>query len=150
MSETQWDIQEIKRLKKKQLIQYNLLMLLLFALMVYFIENGRVFVLLGLFGVVFWIIAANSLYTLITGKPLGTKTSRRVQEFDRNRLGEKRWKRRTMIGAVILSVVSVVFTIYLFIGGFDTVRMSFSINAFPFIFVWAGSNLGEIIRISYL
>ena len=35
MDETQWDIQEVKHLKKEQVIQNNLVMLLLFVLLVF-------------------------------------------------------------------------------------------------------------------
>ena len=88
MDETQWDIQEVKHLKKKQLVQYNIVMLLLFVLFGYFSENGNTSLLFGVFCVLVWIVVAITLYTLMTGKPIGTKTSRRVQVFDRNRLGE--------------------------------------------------------------
>ncbi|GGM18359.1 hypothetical protein GCM10011351_00180 [Paraliobacillus quinghaiensis] len=86
MDETQWDIKEVKRLKKKQLVQYNLLMLLIFVLFGYLVENNKEFVLNVFFAVFFWWITAIMLYTLNTGKPIGTKTSRRLQEFDRDRL----------------------------------------------------------------
>jgi len=41
-------------------------------------------------------------YALKMESPIGTKTSRIVQEFDRNHLGEKRWRRRKMTEAVFI------------------------------------------------
>jgi len=150
MDETQWDIQEVKHLKKKQLVQYNIVMLLLFVLFGYFSENGNTSLLFGVFCVLVWIVVAITLYTLMTGKPIGTKTSRRVQVFDRNRLGEKRWKRRKITETVIISVISVLITILLFVKDFNSVRLDFPIDAFPFIGAWIGYNVGEIIRMNNL
>lgn len=52
MNETEWDIQEVKRLKWKQLVQYNVLMLLLFLLFMgrKFILPFLEFIVLGLMG----------------------------------------------------------------------------------------------------
>jgi hypothetical protein len=150
MDEIQWDIREVKHLKKKQLVQYNLVTLLLFVLFGYFVENGKPTLLIGGFCVLMWIITAITLYTLMTGIPIGTKTSRKVQEFDRNRLGEMRWKRRKITEAVIISVISVFITVLLFMKGFNSVRLDFPINAFPFIGAWVGYNIGEIIRMNNL
>ena len=49
MVETQWDIQEVKYLKKKQLVQGNLAMLLLFVPFGYLAENGKPSLLFGAF-----------------------------------------------------------------------------------------------------
>lgn len=150
MDETQWDIQEVKHLKKKQLVQSNLVMLLLFVLFGYFSENGKPSLLIGGFCVLLWIIVAITLYVLKTGRPIGTKTSRIVQEFDRNRLGEQRWKRRKMTEAVIISIISVFITVLVFVKDLNSVRLDLSIGAFPFIGAWIGYNIGEIIRMNKL
>ncbi|MGB2871229.1 hypothetical protein [Psychrobacillus psychrotolerans] len=89
MDETQWDIQEVKHLKKKQLFQNNLVMLLLFVLFGYLAENGKPSLLIGGFCVLLWIIVVITLYVLKTGSPIGTKTSRIVQEFDRRSFGRE-------------------------------------------------------------
>ncbi|MDX1699225.1 MAG: hypothetical protein R3250_01345, partial [Melioribacteraceae bacterium] len=81
MDETQWDIKEVKHLKKKQVVQNNLVMLLLFVLLVFIADNGMHSIIIGIFFVLIWIILAITFYTLKTGRPIGTKTSRRVQEF---------------------------------------------------------------------
>ncbi|MBP1947539.1 hypothetical protein [Virgibacillus litoralis] len=81
---------------------------------------------------------------------LGTKTSRLVQEFDRNRLREKRWQRRKITEIVIIGVIGVLFTALMFVVDFDKVRLDFPINATPFIGAWVGFNLGEIIRMNNL
>lgn len=150
MDETQWDIQKVKHLKKKQLVQYNLVMLLLFVLFGYLAENGKPSLLIGIFCVIMWIIVAITLYVLKTGSPIGTKTSRIVQEFDRNRLGEKHWKRRKMTEAVIISVISVLITILLFNLDLNSLRLDFPISVLPFIGAWIGYNIGEIIRMNNL
>ena len=97
-----------------------------------------------------WIIVAITLYVLKTGSPIGTKTSRIVQEFDRNRLGEKHWKRRKMTEAVIISVISVLITILLFNLDLNSLRLDFPISVLPFIGAWIGYNIGEIIRMNNL
>lgn len=150
MDETQWDIQEVKHLKKKQLVQSNLVMLLLFVLFGYFAENGKPSLLIGGVCVLLWILVAITLYVLKTGRPIGTKTSRIVQEFDRNRLGEKRWKRRKMTEAVIISVISVFITVLVFVKDLNSVRLDFPISAFPYIGAWIGYNVGEIVRMNKL
>ena len=150
MDETQWDIQEVKYLKKMQLVQGNLAMLLLFVPFGYLADNGKPLLLFGAFCVLSWIIVAITLYTLKTGRPIGTKTSRRVRAFDRSRLGEKRWKRRKITEIVFISVISVFLTGFIFVMDFDTVRLDFPIDAFPFIGAWIGYNIGETIRMNNL
>ncbi|WP_117170331.1 hypothetical protein [Paraliobacillus sediminis] len=149
MVETAWDINEVKRLKKIQLVQGNLYMLLSFVLFVYLLMNGKAFVLIGLVCVLLWFFTTSIFYTLKTGKTIGTKTTRRVLEYDKYRLGKKRWKRRKIIEAVIISISSVGFTVTLFVPDFNYVRFDF-INGLPFIGVWMGYNIGEIVRISDL
>ncbi|SFK32232.1 hypothetical protein SAMN04487936_11156 [Halobacillus dabanensis] len=85
------DIQEMKRLKKKQLVHYNFGMLLLMVLFAYFVRNGgSANLLLGLCCALFWIFAAGMLYTLKTGKVLGPKSSsvcKLLTEIDWERSG---------------------------------------------------------------
>lgn len=150
MTETAWDIPEVKRLKKIQLVQTNLMMLLFFVLSASLVLSGKAFVLFGLHCALLWIFAAISLYTLKTGQTIGTKTSKRVQEFDKDHLGEKRWKRRKMLEAVIISVISIGITVFLFVLDFKSVRSGFSNYAFPFIGAWIGHNIGGIIRMNNL
>ncbi|WP_142826710.1 hypothetical protein [Planococcus soli] len=150
MDEAQWDIREVKHLKKIQLVQGNLAMLLLFLLLVYFADSGRHSIIIGIFFVVMWIVLAITLYTLKTGRPVGTKTSKRVQEFDKDRLGEKRWRRNRIIEAVGIGIVGVGIVILLFVVDFSAARLDSPSYHFPFIGAWVGYNIGEIIRISSL
>lgn len=113
-------------------------------------ENGKHSLLIGGVSVLLWILVAITLYVLKTGRPIGTKTSRIVQEFDRNRLGEKRWKRRKMTEAVIISVISVLITVLVFVMDLNYVRLDFPMSAFPFIGTWIGYNVGEIVRMNKL
>lgn len=152
MDETQWDIQEVKRLKKKQLVQYNLVMLLIFVLLGYFIENGKPSLLIGGFFVLIWTAVAVTLYALKTGRPIGTKTSRILQEFDRDRLGEKRWKRRRITEVVVISVAVILITVlaFVFLKDVNSLRLNFYSGTLPFVGAWVGYNLGEITRIKKL
>ena len=133
MDETQWDIQEVKHLKKKQVFQNNLVMLLLFVLLVFFADNGMHSLIIGIFFLLIWIILAITLYTLKTGRPIGTKTSRLVQEFDRNRLGEKRWKQNRIAEAVIISVIGVGIAVLWFVKDVNSFGLDFPSYAIPFI-----------------
>ena len=151
MDETQWDIQEVKHLKKKQLVQSQSRNASCYSCyLVTFSENGKPSLLIGGVCVLLWIIVAITLYVLKTGRPIGTKTSRIVQEFDRNRLGEQRWKRRKMTEAVIISIISVFITVLVFVKDLNSVRLDLSIGAFPFIGAWIGYNIGEIIKMNKL
>lgn len=148
MAATQSDLKEYKNLKKKQLVQNNFLFLFLFILIGYFSQNGNIFLLMGVFCVLLWIIVVSLLYTLKTGRPIGTKTSKLVQEFDRNRLGEKRWKQLRMTEVIIISMLNVIVTVLFFVIDFNSSMLDFPISAIPFIGAWLGYNIGEIIRMN--
>ena len=150
MNETQWDIKEVKHLKIKQLVQYNVVWLLLFLLFGYFAMNGKTSLLFGGMCVILWIVVASSLYNLITEKPIGTKTSRMVQEFDRTQLGQKRWKRRRMIETAFIIVICVFVTVFVSINDFNSETINSPIHLFPYIGAFIGYNSGEIYRISNL
>ncbi|WP_430787296.1 hypothetical protein VBD025_16075 [Virgibacillus flavescens] len=150
MDEIQWDIQEIKHLKKIQLVQSNFFMLLYVVLFAYLAENGESSILIGLSCALIWVIVVISLYTLITGRHFGTKTHRRVQEFDRKRTGEKSWKRHQLIGNVAMIAFAVFITVLIFVMGINSARVEFPLNAYPIIGVWVGSNIGEIVRMNKL
>src|SRR5699024_4670815 len=108
MNETEWDIQEVKRLKWKQLVQYNVLMLLLFSF--YYLWAGNSFFLCwSLLCLALWVFVAHSLYTFFTGKMIGTKTMKLVQSFYKNYLVEKHWNKRKLIGFITISVVRLLF-----------------------------------------
>lgn len=86
MDEVHCDIEEAKRLKKKRIIQADLVILLLFILSIYYVSVGwPISVFLGLSILILWSVAAYSLYTLTTGGVIGGKTSRLLQDFDKQR-----------------------------------------------------------------
>jgi magnesium-transporting ATPase (P-type) len=149
MEETQWDIKKVKRLKKKQLLQINLVMLLLFLLFGYFSQNGKSSLIIWGFCVIMWLTVVITFFTL-KRRPIGTKTSRILQKFDKDRLGQKRWKRRKIIEFGIISVISVFVTVLVFSMDFNSAKFDFPLDAFPFIGAWVGTNIGEIVRISNL
>lgn len=146
MEETQWDIKEMKRLKKKQLVRGNLFMLLIFVLLAYFLESGKLLFVAWILIACLLITVVLSLYTLVTGNLIGTKTSRRVQAFDRNRWGEKRWKRKKIIEVVLFTVLGFGLAVVLFVTDFSSPNQTFAGSHFPFIGAWIGYNLGEITR----
>ncbi|WP_084243503.1 hypothetical protein [Planomicrobium okeanokoites] len=150
MDETQWDLREVKNLKKKQLLQYNLGMLLLFVVLYYFADFEQPYVFIGFFYLLVLIGAASLVYNLKTGKFIGTKTSKRVQEFDKARLGQKRWKRRKILEAAFVFALTIFFTVFIFSTDFTDSGMNSYSAAFPFIGAWIGYNIGEFIRMNTL
>ncbi|MDG5471264.1 hypothetical protein P6709_05850 [Jeotgalibacillus sp. ET6] len=151
MDEAQWDIKEVKSLKRKQLIQYNIGMLLFIMLIALFAEHGYDTFIIGMLITVIWILGAINAYTLVTGKTIGTKSSKRVQEFDKNQLGEQRWKRNKMIETVIFSILGVGAAAgYILLIGFNPITLQFPSFYFPLFGSWVGYNAGEIARISKL
>lgn len=150
MDEIHWDIQEVKRLKKKRLIQADLVILLLFILSIYYINVGwPISVFLGLSILILWTVVAHSLYTITTGKVIGGKTSRLLQEFDKQRSGKKHWKRKKTVEAVFITVISAICTALVFNMDPSSESVRF-INLWPCIGAWVGSNIGEIFRIANL
>ncbi|WP_422124623.1 hypothetical protein DHX103_07335 [Planococcus sp. X10-3] len=150
MDETHWDIQEVKRWKIKQLVQYNLGALLLFVLLTYFIEYVQLYFLIGFFYILVLMMSAMALYSFKTGRFIGTKTNRRIQEFEKAHLGKKRWKRRKVTEAVFITVLIIFFTAFIVITESENSRLDFSSMAFPFIGAWLGYNIGEIVRMRNL
>src|SRR5699024_3646142 len=147
MNETEWDIQEVKRLKWKQLVQYNVLMLLLFSY--YLLDGNSFFLFWSLLCLALWVIVAHSLYTFFTGKMIGTKTMKLVQAFDKNYLGEKHWNKRKLIEVISISAVSLFCTLLVITQGFNFGALEIY-NFLPFIGAWLGFNIGEVIRIKRL
>lgn len=150
MEEDQWDIKEIKKLKKKQLLLGNLFMLLVFVLLVYFLESDTLFFVTWIVLACLLVSSAFSLYTLITGNLIGTKTSRRVQAFDRSHWGEKRWKRKKIIEVVLFIVLGIVLVFFLTTTDFSFPNQTVSAPPFAFIGAWVGYNIGEITRLTNL
>lgn|SRR5699024_3087146 len=148
MGETEWDIQEVKRLKRKQLVQYNVLMLLLFSFYYLWAGNSS-FLFWSLLCLALWIIVAHSLYGFFTGKMIGTKTMKLVQAFDKDYLGKKRWNKIKLIEVISISVVSLFCTLLVVTQRFNFGALEIY-NFFPFVGAWLGFNIGEVIRIKRL
>ena len=147
MSELVWDIKEVKRLKKKSLVELNIAMLLIFLFAVFYINMGwSLSLFFGLACLAIWFFAGLSLYTLITGNTTGTKTNKQVQAFDRQRAGDKSWKRKRITEVILFSVLGVVCTLLIFPIDLSDESLRY-INVIPFMGAWFGANLGSIIRI---
>lgn len=150
MDEKVWDIQQVKRLKKKSLIELNAVMLSLFLFtFIYIYMEWPVSVFFGITCIIVWFFVAHSLYVLITGKTTGTKTNKWVQAFDRDRSGEKRWKRSKIAEVILFVVLGIVCTVLVFPIEIDSEPLRF-INISAFFGAWFGVNVGSIIRISSL
>ncbi|WP_232299500.1 hypothetical protein [Pontibacillus chungwhensis] len=150
----EWDLDKVKRMKKKLLIQSNLVMLLIFLMFVFLFlysnQAGSAFVLLLGFCLLSWGIAVNSLYTFMTGRPLGTKTARYVIAFDKDRKGERKWVRQKGIEAIVATVLSIGVTLCLSVLELDSVTNDSFISLLPFLGPWIGFNIGELHRIKNL
>lgn len=149
-AEAQQEIKEIKKLKKMQLLWGNLFMLVIFLLLSYLLENGKILFTTWALIIFLLIMTVLSLYTLITGTVIGLKTTRRIQAFERKRWGEKKWKRNKIIEVVLYTGLSIVLIVLLFNTDFDFSNRSLSGFALPFLGAWLGYNIGEITRIASL
>ncbi|ARK20303.1 MULTISPECIES: hypothetical protein [Sporosarcina] len=150
MDESKWNIEEVKRLKKKQLVEFNIGMLVIFVLSLLYIKAAwPLSTVFALICVLLWFFSVHALYILLTEKTTGTKTNQLVQAFDRDHWGKKRWKRKKITEVIILSVVSIMFTVFVFTVDTGSEMLQFY-NLLPFIGAWIGSNLGNIVRISNL
>src|SRR5699024_3748829 len=124
MARKYWDIQTITRLKKK-IVAYNNLTILLFVLlsMFYMMIVENISVLFGLFCLLVWMIALHSLYTLVTGNSLGTKTRKRVLAFDKDCLGKSRWKKKKMIEVISISILAIISTVIVMSVDFNAEKL---------------------------
>ncbi len=103
----------------------------------------------GIACVVIWFFTVHSLYILITGKTTGTKTNKLVQAFDRQRSGDKRWKRLRITEVIVFGILAVVCTVLIFPIDINSEALEFR-NIGVFLVAWFGANVGTIIRISTL
>ncbi|WP_394173176.1 hypothetical protein [Guptibacillus hwajinpoensis] len=152
MGEGNWDLQEIKLLKKKLLIQNNLGMLSVFALLWFFVEVAAVSatIIFGVLCAILWLLVANMLFTLLTGKVIGTKAMQRVQTFEIERHGKKQWKIKSSIGLLIILALTIGSTVLVVVSDIGSVPLDFPNDSFAFIGAWLGMNLGQIRRIRKL
>lgn len=152
MGEGNWDLQEIKRLKKKLLIQNNLGMLLVFALLWFLVEVAAVSatIIFGVLCAILWLVVVNMLFTLLTGKVIGTKARQRVQTFEIQRHGKKQWKIKASIGLFLLLVLTIGSTVLIVVTDIGSATLDFPNDSFAFIGAWLGMNLGQIRRIRKL
>lgn len=154
MYEKEWDIQRVKRLKLKLLIQSNVFMLLIFLLAVVYINIGwPISVFLILSCLLLWVLVAYIFSTFISEKGGLTKTSRLVQSFDMDHWGKKRWKRKKVTELVFVSIISAASTV-LIVNMLLSTDLTSEIlrffNIIPFIGAWVGFNIGEIVRMNNL
>lgn len=150
MNEIVWDIRQVKRLKKKSLVEFNVAMLLIFLFSSIYIKmEWPISIYFGIACVVIWFFTVHSLYILITGKTTGTKTNKLVQAFDRQRSGDKRWKRLRITEVIVFGILAVVCTVLIFPIDINSEALEFR-NIGVFLVAWFGANVGTIIRISTL
>ena len=147
MESTEWSLREIKRLKFISLLQFNLVMLVIALFGLYYARAGwPVSILLVLFSIAVWGYTLLTIYTWSTGNLLGTKSSRIVQRFDRERTGHKSWRRKKMVEIVVLGITAAGFTVFLIMDDFNDAPTEFY-TFWPFIAGWIGTNIGTVFRI---
>lgn len=150
MEKDKWDLKEVKRLKWRQLIQYNVVMLLLFLVAIYAVKStSSAYFIFIFFTVIVWIVSIHALYTLKTGKILGTKTMKIVHQYDKDFQGKKRWKRKKILEAVFAMIVAIGCTVLVSRLDLRDVTVNYY-NLAPFIGAWVGLNIGEVFRITNL
>lgn len=149
MDASQWNVKEINQLKKKKLIQDNSYMLLVFVLLVFFTSTERHALLLGVLFGCLWISVGFMCYTLKTGKPIGTKTSKCLKRYDRYQIGEKRWRRNKTIEIFFVSAIAIGIGLLLLYVDFTAEIANSPRYYFPFFGSWIGFNLGGIIRLNH-
>ncbi|MDP4552935.1 hypothetical protein Q9251_18810 [Alkalihalobacillus macyae] len=149
MAEGNWDLQEMKRLKKKLLIQSNLGMLLVFALLWFFVEVTAVSatIIFGVVCAILWFAVANMLFTLLTGKVIGTRAMQRLQTFEIERHGKKQWKIKSSIGLLIMLLLTIGLTVVVLVSDLRSITLDFPSDSFAFIGGWIGMNVGQILRL---
>ncbi|QST01144.1 hypothetical protein IMZ31_06165 [Pontibacillus sp. ALD_SL1] len=152
MSGPEWDLHKVKRMRKRLLIQSNLIFILMLGLFVTYLLNKdySTLSLLIIFSVLFWVISGNELFKLVKGKTFGTKEAKYVYAFEKDRIGEKQWEQRTWAGFIIVTIVSVVFTVSIFLVDLHSFRIDSIGDLLPFLGVWVGTNIGQIIRMNNL
>ena len=151
MEERKWDIQEIKQIKKKLLILNNLVMLLLIVSFGFYIElGGSSTFLIGFCCAVLWILVVNAVYTIWTGKVIGTKTMQKDLNFKVYRHGKKQWKIKAIIGLIFLFALSAGSTIVFFQLDLEALKIDFPQDSISLFAVWLFFNIGEMRRIKKL
>ena len=72
MDESKWNIEEVKRLKKKQLVEFNIGMLVIFVLSLLYIKAAWLLsTVFALICVLLWFFSVHALYILLTEKNNG-------------------------------------------------------------------------------
>ncbi|SIS38713.1 hypothetical protein [Salimicrobium flavidum] len=151
MENTEWNLEEVQRLKKKRLLHYNLLYAIFFVLFFYTAERMTFPAFGALFTFLFWIYGFFLLYIIRTGKRFGPSTWRRINEFDQFHQGEKKWRRKQYLEVGIILGIAFTFTVFLFVLDFEnTDRMRFPEDSFGLFGAWIGLNIGELFRIGLL
>ena len=149
-NDTHWDPKEVKHLLKKRLVQNNLMMLVVFGLLAYLKQIENYTALFGTLYICFLIVFVMSLYSFKTGKYIGTKTAKRLEEFEKERVGKKRWKRKRMTEAIFMFAIGVILTVTIIVIDFNTLDWN-SVNlVFPFIGACIGINWAEINKMNRL
>src|SRR5699024_12002436 len=97
--------------------------LLVFFSMFYMLLGVHISVYFGLCCLLVWMIALHSLYTLVTGNSLGTKTRTRVLAFDKDCLGKSRWKKKKMIEVISISILAIISTVIVMSVDFNAEKL---------------------------
>lgn len=145
-----WDVQEIKLFKAKYLVQSNLIFLLAVASVgMVVLKGGSTKDLLGIWCLVCWLLTASFLHTYLRGEVFTTKTGKIVHAFDKSRLGDEEWRKRSRSNLILILIINLLSTAGYFVIRSNHLPLDLSI-LFPFIGAWMGVNVVGMMKIKKL
>lgn len=152
MKEAEWDLEKVKRLKRRLNIELNLVYLcglLLFILYALNYAHGSL-VLAIILCLMFGSVAAISWYKLKTGKAFGNETARYLDAFEQDRLGKHKWREKRKLEAIIFTVISLIFVLCLFIINWSAFEINSYHDILPLAGAWVGVTIGQFINSRFI
>ncbi|WP_156896433.1 hypothetical protein [Halobacillus kuroshimensis] len=149
-----WDVKHIRRLKKRLLLQQNIVMLFIVIFFsIYAINGWPVAHFLVLCAVVLSGIGFFALLSLWKGEPQGTKMVRTIQAYEKDVKGTQRWRRKKWMESIFIFLfVSAIIAFLIFLNH-DAIQQSqqgFPGDVIPLLGAWIGMNIGSFVRIKDL
>ncbi|KHE72883.1 hypothetical protein [Halobacillus sp. BBL2006] len=140
--------EEVKKLRWKQWLIMNVgIAVLLIGMEFYFRQGLSPRMMLFIIVLLLLTLACIQFYQWKTGKAVGLKTTRSIQKYEREKLGEKQWNRQMKIGFITLFVLSVLFMIFGFAFDFSSLINNYESSPFNFVGAAVGVIIGFLLRI---
>ncbi|WP_347860814.1 hypothetical protein U0355_08870 [Salimicrobium sp. PL1-032A] len=147
MDKNGWDFDEIRGLKLRRLVHYNILYAIFFVLFFYVAERMTFASFGALFTSLFWIYGLYLVIVLRTGKRFVPAMWKYINEFDKFHQGEKKWRRKQYVELGIIFGIAAIFTVCLVTLDFSYAdRMRFPQDSAGLFGAWIGLNIGELVR----